>query len=332
MKILKSDLHSASKKQIITSDQADKLWNYFESLRPDQAKFGALHVLYYLGGILILTSMSWFLTKAWDNGSLIMAASAVFAIIYVIIGNNLWKRSNLKVPAGLLITAAVGLVPVFIYGLEKMIGIVPGEVESRLCIEIGTIIAAMIALRFYQFSFITFPMALSLWSMSMDLAILFFGKEYSGFEGREMVSRIFGLLFLSISYFVDKKFKKIDFAFWSYLSGMLTFWVALLMMNRDSEVVNFIYFLLNIGFIILSVYLYRRLFAVFGVIGVLLYIGHLAWVVFKDSYAFPIVLTFLGALIIMLGIKYQRNKDKFESKIEGLLPTFLLKWRPQERV
>ena len=343
MKILKSDLQTASKKGIITTDQADKLWNYFELLRPDQAKFHALHVLYYFGGILILASMSWFLTNAWSNGGAIMAISGIFAIMYVIVGNNLWVKQNLKIPAGLLITAAIGLVPVFIYGFQKITGIWPGEDQSNyhnyhllikgswFYMEIGTIIAALIALRFYQFSFITFPLAITLWYMSMDLTPLLFGKDNFSFEESKIVSSVFGLLILIVSYFVDKKFKKVDFAFWTYLCGMMAFWGALSIMDSNSELNKFIYFLLNIWFIISAVYLRRKLFMAFGVLGVLGYLSHLAWAVFKDSYVFPIILTFLGVLIIILGVKYQKNKDKFESIIESWFPTFLTKWRPEER-
>jgi|GEM_PF-6956999 len=63
MKIIKSDLSSAVEKNIINSDQASELWNYFESLRPNQTKFQSLHLLYYFGGILILASMSCFSLK-----------------------------------------------------------------------------------------------------------------------------------------------------------------------------------------------------------------------------------------------------------------------------
>lgn len=89
--------------------------------------------------------------------------------------------------------------------------------------------------------------------------------------------------------------------------------------------------MLNVGFIIMAVYLRRRIFIVFGTIGVLGYTSHLAWKVFKDSYAFPIVLALLGIFIVFLGVKYQKNKNKFESLVEGCLPTYLMKWRPEER-
>ncbi len=343
MKILNSDLNSAVQKGIINSEQATKLWNHFESLRPDQARFQGLHVLYYFGGILILASMSWFLTTAWSDGTAVMAISGLFALMYAIVGNTLWTKQNLKIPGGLLITAAVGLTPVFIYGFQKATGLwpqeAPGEYRdyhiwvkgSWFFMEVGTIIAAVVALRFFRFTFITFPLAITLWYMSMDLTPLLFGKNDFSFDERKLVSCIFGFIVLMGSYFVDKKYRDIDFAFWTYLYGMLAFWGGLSMMDSNSELNKFIYCLLNVGFIIVAVYLRRRVFIVFGTLGVLGYISHLAWKVFKDSYAFPIVLALLGIFIVFLGVKYQKHKNKFESFVEGCLPTFLMKWRPEER-
>jgi len=343
MKIIQTDLNSAVQKGIINAQQAEQLWNHFDSLRPNQARFQGLHVLYYLGGVLILSSMSWFLTTAWDNGFAVMAISGLFAVLYVLVGKSLWHQQNLKIPGGLLITAAVALTPVFIYGFQKATGLWPQDATgnyrdyhiwikgSWLFMEVGTILAALIALRFFQFTFITFPLALTLWYMSMDLTPLLFGKNDFDFDERKIISCVFGFCMLLGSYFVDKKYKDIDFAFWTYLYGMLAFWGALSLMGGNSEVGKFLYCVLNVSFIFVAVYLRRKVFLVFGTLGVLGYISHLAWKIFRDSYTFPIVLALLGIFILFLGVKYQQNKNKFESFIESCLPQFLMKWRPAER-
>lgn len=125
MKIIRSDLDTAVQKNLLTADQAAKLWAHFEDLRPEQPRFQGLHVLYYFGGLLILGSMSWFLTKEWDNGPAVTAIAGVFATLYLLTGHNLWTQQKLKIPGGLLITAAVGLVPVFVYGLQQTLGLWP---------------------------------------------------------------------------------------------------------------------------------------------------------------------------------------------------------------
>lgn len=342
-KVSNSDLEAAVRKGIINKEQAAQLWNQSELPHPEQARFQALHVLYYFGGVLIFSSMSWFLTNVWSNGFAVMVLSGLFALLYTVVGKTLWYKHNLRIPGGLLITAAVGLAPVFIYGFQKATGLWPQESighyrdyhlwikGSWFFMEIGTIIAALFALRYFRFTFITFPLAITLWYMSMDLTPLLFGKNYFTFNEMKTVSCIFGLFMIVGSYFVDKKYEDVDFAFWTYLCGAITFWGSLGFMTRDSELRRFLYFLMNFGFIGLAVYLRRRVFIVFGTLGIFGYISYLAWKLFYGSYLFPIVLALIGMFILFLGVKYQKNKAEFESFVEQCLPPGVMQWRPNER-
>ena len=344
MKILNSDLDSAVQKGIISSDQASQLWNHFESLRSDQARFQGIYVLYYFGGLLVLASMSWFLTTAWGNGLALMGISALFATIYILAAKSLWNKENLKIPGGLLITAAVGLTPVFIYGFQKAVGLWPETTSNfsnyqsvtkgnYLFMELGTIIAALTALRFFRFAFVTFPLSISLWYMSMDITSIVLNKNNLSFDEKEMISILFGFAVLWTSYYVDKKHEDIDFAFWTYLAGALSFWGGLssLLMFRESILAQFSYCLINVFLIVIAIYLRRRIFLILGSIGILYYLDRLLFLIFKDSYGFPIVLALLGIFILFLGIKYQKNKHGFESYVESYFPRFLKKWRPKER-
>ena len=136
---------------------------------------------------------------------------------------------------------------------------------------------------------------------------------------RLWVSLWFGLAVLLVSYLVDRRTRE-DYAFWGYLFGMLAFWGGLSLMESGSEFRRFLYCLINVGLILLSVVLERRVFIVFGALGVFGYLGHLADSIFKDSLMFPFALTLLGIAIIYLGIKYQRNRTLIESAILGLVP------------
>ena len=72
--------------------------------------------------------------------------------------------------------------------------------------------------------------------------------------------------------------------------------------------------------ILTGVILVRRVFVVFGAIGSCLYLGHLAFDVFKDSWLFPITLTAIGLFIIYLGVIWQNNEKVITEKARGLLP------------
>ena len=197
--------------------------------------------------------------------------------------------------------------------------------------ETGTIIAGLVALRFVRFPFLTFPIAFSLWYMSMDLTPLLVGRSDFTWNERLWVSFSFGLVILLLSYLVDRRTKE-DFAFWGYLFGTLAFWGGLSLMESSSELNKFLYCLINVGLIFLSVFLDRRVLVVFGSLGVFGYLGYLSYSVFKDSLTFPFVLSLFGILVIYLGIQYQRHREGIEQFLLGLVPEAVRKFSPRERV
>jgi hypothetical protein len=111
-----------------------------------------------------------------------------------------------------------------------------------------------------------------------------------------------------------------DFAFWGYLFGVLAFWGGLSIMNSDSEFSKFVYALINIGLIALSLLLRQRSFIVLGTLGVLGYLAHLSYRVFSDSVLFPVVLTMGGIGIIYLGVLYQRHSRAIGAYVQANVP------------
>jgi len=135
------------------------------------------------------------------------------------------------------------------------------------------------------------------------------------------VSVMFGLAMLLASYLVDLRGKVgEDFAFWGYLFGLMAFWGGLSIMDSGSELSKFAYASINLALIGLSVLLRQRSFIVFGSMGVMGYIGHLAYRVFENSLMFPFVLTLIGLLVIYLGVLYQRHHAAIETWVRDNLP------------
>ena len=64
----------------------------------------------------------------------------------------------------------------------------------------------------------------------------------------------------------------------------------------------------------------RKVFMVFGAIGVNGYLFHLAYRVFADSLLFPFVLTLLGFGIVAIGIFWQRHEDEINATLRTFLP------------
>lgn len=196
--------------------------------------------------------------------------------------------------------------------------------------ELATIAAGVVALAFVRFPFLTAPVAFSLWYMSMDLTPLWFGKAEFTWDERLWVSLLFGLIMLFATYLVDRRTRE-DFAFWGYLFGLAAFWGGLSLMNSRSELGRATYCLVNLGLMALSVLLERRVFMVFGALGVSGYLGHLAYRVFRGSLLFPLVLTMIGVGVIFLGVQYQRRREAIERTILGWLPEGARRLLPPSR-
>ena len=86
--------------------------------------------------------------------------------------------------------------------------------------ELATVGAGLIALRFYRFPFLIAPVAVALWFMSLDLAPWVLGPEWDGWRPRRLVSLWFGLVVLVVAWVVDIRSRG-DFAFWLHLFGLL---------------------------------------------------------------------------------------------------------------
>ena len=344
MKVTVNDFQWAVDDGIITSQQHEKLWQGLLERQSVSSKFDMPHVLYYLGALIVIAAMGWFMTEAWENfgGGGILIISLIYALCFILAGRTLWFQKQLKVPGGLLFTMAVCMTPLAIYGFERLTGIWP-QVDpgsyhgyhvwvkgSWIFMEIGTIATGLIALRFIRFPFLTAPIAFSLWYMSMDLTEIVYGTANFGWNERLWVSLWFGLAILVVAYLIDRRTTD-DYAFWGYLFGMLAFWGGLSWMKSDSELSKFFYCMINVFLMGLSVFLQRRVFLIFGALGIFGYLGYLAFRLFRDSLVFPFALSLLGIFIILLGLKYQKNREKIENIILSSVPDSFKRLLPQYR-
>ena len=332
MNFSRDELHQAAQRAGLTPAQADQLWHELKSQpgTADKPKFDLANVAYYLGALIVIGAMGWFMNRAWEGlgGAGLLTVSVAYAICFVLGGRTLWNQGQ-RTPGGLLFTMAVCMVPLAIYGLERWTGFWPasdpGEYRnfhpyinsSWIVMEIATVIAGLVALRFWRFPFLTAPIAHSLWFLSMDLTALLGSQHHMGWEEKQLITAVFGALMLLAAYLVDLRGNADDFAFWGYLYGLLAFWGGLTSMDSNSELGKFIYCLVNLGLMFGALALRRRTFMVFGALGFFGYLGHLAYRVFEDSILFPFALTFLGLAIIFLGVQYQRRKAALEQRFRA---------------
>ena len=335
-----ADIRRAAAEGVLQDGDAERLigWGYEQRFNrtllpgapppaPETRKgLNAVTVAYYFGAMLMISACAWFLGDKWDalGPRGVFATVLVYMLVAVSLGRFLRGRGYL-VGGGLLITVAVCLVPLLVYTVEDMLGLWPGRRPgeyseyyprvhgSWIVMELATMAAALVALRYVAFGFLTAPLAYSFWFFSMDVAEWLFGQELSRNQ-RCWVSVLVGLLTILVGYGLERTYRSRpgvprteDFAFWCYLFGLLAFWCGLTFMESGSELGKLVYALVNVGLIALGVRLRRAVFIVFGVLGVHVYLGHLAYEVFKDSVLFPFALALLGLSVILVTVLAQRQ-------------------------
>lgn len=342
MQIEKSELLSAAAKAGISKQQVEELWNLLAGKAVDDgSKFDLPRVLYYFGAMIVIIAMGWFLGTAWErfgSGGILLIA-LTYMLIFIIFGTVLWRREGLKVPGGLFITMAVCLIPLAVYSFQSWTGWwvtdEPGQYKNFFswikggwfAMEAATIIGGCIALKFYNFPFLTAPIYFSLWFMSMDATPLIFGNS-DNWDNRLWVSIGFGVVILIVAYVTDLRTRK-DFAFWGYLFGVIAFWTGLTLLDTSSEFNRFLYCLINVGMVLISVFLQRSVFLIFGAIGILNYITSLFYRYFSNSAWFPVVLSLVGLLVIFVGLMYHKHRQRIDSFILNLLPRKVQAWLPK---
>jgi hypothetical protein len=357
--LTRAELAAAAQQGLLRETDTEPLWQYLvqasraaaAAARPAPASQGArfsfTDTLYYFGGMLAIGAATLFMTEGWRllGAWGLLAISGVYAALCVAASQRLHRR-GFAIPAGILATLAVCLVPLATWALQQALGLWPEGGPERyasyhtlidwrwLTLELATLAAAVTALWALRYPFLTMPLAMTLWYLSMDLARLLVapGEALAWAVYRDF-SVFFGLCMLLLAFWVDARSRgaggsRRDYAFWLYLMGMLTFWGALTARESGDELAKLVYGLFNAALVLLAAVLQRRVFAVCGGLGVALYLGHLSQRVFRDSLLFPLSLTLIGLAVMACGLWWQKHEAQVQAALLRRLPAGLRGWLP----
>ena len=174
----------ASTYKRLTSFLAERSGGAGAELPAQAPRFDFVNVLWYMGALIVLSAMSLFTTQAFDlwGPKALIAISIGYAVCFAMAGAYLWRRRGLRIPGGLLVTCAVGMVPLLIYGVQAATGNDPSDTHSYhdfyvwvrsswLPMEIGTFINALVALAYFPFPFLVMPAAFAL-SLGVGVAAI----------------------------------------------------------------------------------------------------------------------------------------------------------------
>lgn len=316
-----SDLVLAAEQVGCTRDQAEEMWMILNKGGVQKWRFDPVYIVYYLGGLIIYCALAWLV---WE-GHRLYGKTSLFSIVFAAaltfygLGIYLWKMRRNEVLGGIGLFLSLALIPFVTYCFQDMIGWWSEHDFGRyknfydmfqggwFLIEITTLVLTAFTLGLTRFSLLGLILFSSLWSMSEDILPLCICKLQIGIprEYLEQVSSVvFGCSAMLTAFFLDRKGKG-KLAFWAYLYGVFSFWVGMTLADYKTEWGHFGHCLSNVALFALGPILKRRVFVVFGMLGIMAYLGRLAWRHFSTSAAFPFVLAFIGLGVISAGLLFQ---------------------------
>jgi hypothetical protein len=294
-------------------------------------------IAYYAGALIVIVAMGWFALRVSEGygplvlGGIAAGYGAVFgsAGLYV----RLWK--NMPVAGGLLVAVAVAMVPVAAYGIEKGAGLWPALLgpgsladriqESWALEDALTLAAGAVAASRVRFSFLAVPPLVAGWHLAAGSGPELLNPEITA-SAQQWISVVYGTCAVGLARQVGRPGGQ-DYAFWGHLIGLLALWGGLTLMEK-SEAGYAGYLLLSVGLALGTAVFRRQAFLVFGALGILTYLVHLAEEVFQGSVYFPIALSGIGVAVIYLGAKYRANRERLLRAIRSRMPRALQRLAP----
>ncbi|MCR5290763.1 MAG: hypothetical protein K6E51_12290 [Treponema sp.] len=337
MKYTDKDLDLAVKNNIFTQEQKD---NFITFIKEQDTESNPLQkFLFYTGSLIIISGMTWLLGTCWADMdyAALLTISMVYFVVFTLAGIGVTQKLKITLGGNLLFCIAIAVVPMIVYSILNLSDVWSGDkygdfyiwIRGKwIVLELSTIAVALLFLIKVRFHFIVFLISFCLWYLSMDIVPVIYRENWISWFQRAHISKIFGTLMIATGYILHLK-KKRDFAFWLYLFGLFTLTFGFSFFYNADSSGFFILLLIHIVMCFVSLFLEEPVFMVFGAIGIGEFLSRMAYELFKGSKLFPFALTIIGALIITVGIIYQKNRSNIQNAISKLIPECVINLRPK---
>lgn len=324
------DLEEWAEKGLITPEQLSRIRQHVETAEPlkEQAqaapeprkRLNLISIAYYFGGFMILLAYTIFMGLEWESLGLTSQLAVSFCTIVVLwaIGYVL-QRKDFRIAGGLLIFVGTGIAPLFVYTVQRALGIWPDDsryaykdfyqivAQTWILLEIVSITVAAIVIWRVRFPLISLLISFWTWFLSMDLIHWMAQSDYwTWSETEQIVGALMGAGMLILGFFLQRKTKQ-DYSFWLYLFGHIILFTHFSALALEKEgLLGIIYFVVYLSFVVASVWLQRRVFLVFGALGSYAYLSYLAFRVFEGALGFAFALAGIGLIIVLSAVGYQK--------------------------
>jgi len=334
VEIHRRDLDRAVADGLVTAEQAESLWGTLGGASTDRTPTrangpGKGRALSLLLGAAGASGGVWLLVLGWERfggagGLFVSVALGLF-----LLRAGLWACGRSHPEAGaLLVAVAVAMAPVAVRGAQHWLGL-DGALDAPVSDlsswtlshgflpAVAAVIAAALAAWFVPAPFLSAVLVAALWFLAMDGAAAVFGPGVLWGQ-RALLSSVLGLVVLGAGVAVDGRAGR-DRAFWLYLAGLVAFSGGLASHHAGSNIALAFDGAVHGSLVFLAFALRRRMFAVFGAVGLASVLGQVAERTLVDA-AVPLV--FAGVALALAGgaVAYDRFEAAWSSALRARFP------------
>lgn len=320
MRDKKNDLFIATKQVGLSTVQSESLWQALQIQEKERRKSYFFQSLIALGVMVLLFSLSWLYSLHLENGKAIWISLA-YALIFFSSGAFLWHSKEAKTSGGILVTFGVLTVPLILFSLQKILHwpylTMPNH-EPIFWLQTLPIVTAItmtivgsIVFSSIRYSFLTAIIYGLIYFLVVD-------AFWNFIPAQETFRLYYALFFAPLGLFL----LSFRHSFWSDLFGLFFFCSSMLMWKMEFEWQYGLYFAVHVALLLFSSFSRRPLFFIFGSIGVIYYLFHLAKT-FSQSFLYSSLFTLVGLAIIFLAttfylkVKKKVEERKREYELEG---------------
>ncbi len=279
----------------------------------EPGRLGVQSVAWYAGASVSLVAMGLFLGTSWASvGSGVGLAVTLVYLLVLTAGCEALRARGHRLPAGLLATTVVALVPLAVFAAQESFGLWTergyGDYDSFLAyvsgqwvvMELATLGASVVVWRRYRTPFLLLPTAVVGWFLTMDLA-----HAAGGEPGSAPVSAAVTTVLLGIAVLLDSRERRGE-AFWLHLSGLASLSYTLCAADLPTGARMLLVGLSGAICLAAGVWLVRRVHLTFGALFAFSALAYLAYDVFGGSPVFAVVLGAIGVAIVVGGLRLDR--------------------------
>jgi hypothetical protein len=345
MKISKNNLKHATQKDILSQSQADKLWTFLEEQRQINKTNQFANLFYYLGGFISVGAFSLFITTNFETlgdwGLVVIITMFICGSIFL---SYKFNKKALQTPTSLALLFIIALTPIFMFSILNALHLwhwdnpqpqYPSFINlmenQNWILESMTFFVSCGVFYLFRHNLILMPILGLAWYITIDVAD-FFLQAKTHFDIHSEFSMMFGITALITALWIDlKNSSYIDYSYWFYGFGLVAFWSGLSIEYFRYEMAWILYLVINIVLLFLGLLLNKHIFILFGGLGTSIYLGHLAYDVFKDRLLLPFILTAIGLFIMTIGILIQKKRQCIEQFLKNKLPQPITKLMDKHR-